>query len=281
MLYVHRVPAPPLDAFIESIWLCENDPKPHMLERVLPSGAAQLIVNLKEDQTRVYHPDSGSDWVTTSSGTVLSGVQSRYCVIDTAEQESVAGIVFKPGGTVPFFRVPAQEACDADIPLDVLWGCRAIELREQLLEAPDPQAKLDALERVLAEMCKLPGPHPAVVFALKTFVHRPNETTISAVSEMAGLSPKRFIERFKGAVGVAPKHYCRILRFQRALASAENGHGVDWTRIAFDCGYFDQAHFIRDFRSFAGVTPTMYQAGRTEFRNHVKFIQSGAVGAMT
>src|ERR1700730_6469036 len=99
MLYVHRVPAPPLDAFIESIWLCENDPKPHMLERVLPSGAAQLIVNLKEDQTRVYHPDSGSDWVTTSSGTVLSGVQSRYCVIDTAEQESVAGVVFKPGGT--------------------------------------------------------------------------------------------------------------------------------------------------------------------------------------
>ncbi|MGO9257951.1 MAG: DUF6597 domain-containing transcriptional factor [Bryobacteraceae bacterium] len=279
-LYLQRIPAPPLNAYIASIWFSESGPRTHALERVLPSGAAQLIVNLKEDQTRVYRPELGFGCQTTSSGTVLSGVQSRYCVIDTAEQECVLGVAFKPGGTVPFFRTPAHELRDASIPLELLWGRRAAELREQSLEAPSPQAKLAAMERALAEVWKPAGPHAAVAFALEAFHQRPLQSSIAAVAERIGLSPKRFIERFKASVGVPPKHYCRILRFQRALAQrelagAERGDGVDWTRIAVDCGYFDQAHFIHDFRSFAGITPTGYQVARTEFRNHVKFLQSG------
>lgn len=274
MLFLHRTPAPPVDLFVESVWYCESQPKPNVLERVLPSGAAQLIVNLKEDQTRIYRPEAGYRCETTS-GTVLSGVQSRYSIIDTAEQECVAGVVFRPGGTIPFFRLPAQETCDADIPLDLLWGRqRAANLRELLLEAADPQARLDVLERALADAIRPAGLHPAVSFALGAFARRPHEASVGAVTANIGLSAKRFIERFKAEVGVTPKRYCRILRFQRALAQSEQGDAVDWTHVAADCGYFDQAHFIHDFRSFAGITPTGYQAGRTEFRNHVKFLQS-------
>ena len=123
MRYRHRVPRPPLDAFIESIWVYRNDPRPHALERILPTGAAQLIVNLKEDQTRLYDPECPHRCVATS-GSVLSGVQSRFQVIDTSEQEYVAGVAFKPGGTVPFMRMPAHEASDADVPLESLWGRR-------------------------------------------------------------------------------------------------------------------------------------------------------------
>ena len=101
----HRVPRAPLAAFIESIWLYETDPRQHALERVLPTGAAQLIINLKEDQTRLYHPELDNRCDATS-GTVLAGVQSRYCVIDTAEQEYVIGVSFRPGGTTPFVPVP-------------------------------------------------------------------------------------------------------------------------------------------------------------------------------
>lgn len=87
------------------------------------------------------------------------------------------------------------------------------------------------------------------------------------------MSSKRFIERFKEDVGVTPKRYCRIRRFQQAVTLAHQ-QPEDWSQVALDCGYFDQAHFIHDFRSFSGVTPTGYEANRTPFQNHVKFLQS-------
>src|SRR5262245_52592732 len=133
------------------IWLCQNDPRPHALERILPTGVAQLIVNLGEDRVRRYDPARGCRSESTS-GTVLAAVQSRYSVIDTAEQEHVMGVVFKPGGTVPFMRVPAHETCDLDVPLDLLWDRRqAATLRERLLEPDDSDAKLGAMEQALLE----------------------------------------------------------------------------------------------------------------------------------
>jgi AraC-like DNA-binding protein len=275
MAYRHRTPGPPLDAFVESIWVYDSEPRPHALERILPTGAAQLIVNLKEDQTRLYDPDFPDRCVTTS-GTVLSGVRSRFQVIDTAEQEYVAGVAFRSGGTVPFMRVPAHETSDADIPLDAVWGRRrTTTLREHLLECRSIDAQLDVLEAALLEMWTPPGLHPAVEFALTVFEQAPTTTKIAAVSDTIGLSAKRFIERFKIEVGLTPKRYCRIRRFQRALALANRGQRIDWPQVALDCGYFDQAHFINDFRSFAGLTPTGYLSARTSFQNHVKFLQSG------
>ncbi len=277
MLYVSRTPAPPLDPFVESIWFCEIDPRPFALERVLPSGAAQLIVNLKEDQTRIYRTAPNGCAVSTCSGAVLSGAASKYAVIDTAEQECVAGVAFRPGGAIAFFPQPAHELTNADTPLEFLWGrSRALELRDALLEAGSPQHRLDVLERALLRAFNRREIHPAVGLALDFFAERPGIARVGAVADRTGLSARRFIDCFKSSVGLAPKQYCRILRFQQALAHAEHGRLVDWTRIALDCGYFDQAHFIHDFRAFSGITPTVYGAARTQFRNHVNFLQSDA-----
>lgn len=272
MLFLHRVPAPPLDAFIESVWYCENLFRPHATERILPTGAAQLIINLKENQTRQYDDEAGA--CTTSPGSILAGMRSRFCVIDTAEQECVMGVAFRPGGTLPFFRVSAGELRDQDVSLDLLWGYEAEDLRTCILEARDAPARMEILERALARRCALPGLPPILRFAIRTMTRSPHDISIAAVTAQTGLSPKRFIERFETAVGMTPKRFCRILRFQRALAEARRAGFVDWTRVAVDCGYFDQAHFIHDFRSFSGITPTAYGAGRTEFQNHVKILQS-------
>jgi len=277
-LYLQRIPAPPVDSFVLCLWYCQTPPGPHALERVLPNGAAQLVINLKEDQTRAYDPSRGFACETTS-GMVISGLQSRYCVIDAAETECVAGVVFRPGGTVPFFRLPAHELHDATVPLEFLWGRMARRLRERLLAAPTPQAALDTMESGLREAFRPADPHAVVAFALEAFQRQPEQASIGRVTSRIGLSPKRFIERFKATVGAPPKQYCRLLRFQRAIACAARGRTPDWTRIAMDCGYFDQAHFIHDFRSFAGITPGGYEAGRTEFANHVKILQSAATRA--
>ena len=133
------------------------------------------------------------------------------------------------------------------------------------------------MERALLEVLRRTCLHPAVAIGLRVIiVERPYDASIASVTGMSGLSAKRFIERFKSEVGMTPKCYSQLLRFQQTVALADRARRMDWTRIAMDSGYFDQAHFIRDFRSFSGMTPTAYQAARTEFRNHVKFVQASA-----
>ena len=272
--YHHRVPRPPLDAFVASIWLFRDGPRPHALERILPTGTAELIVNLKEGRTRLYDPEPPHRCIATA-GTILSGVQSRYRIIDTAEQEYVAGVAFRPGGTAAFVGAPGYEIGDAVTPLASLWGRRPIaDLREQLLESDHPDAQLDMIERALSERLRPAGVHPAITFALAAFDQAPLTATIGSVTDAIGMSAKRFIERFKSEVGVSPKRFCRIRRFQRALARAHGGHPVDWPQVALESGYYDQAHFIHEFRSFSGLTPRGYQASQTAFQNHVKFLQS-------
>ena len=273
-MFLSRAPKQPLDAFVESIWIVESATSgSNQLERVLPTGAAQLIVNLREDETRRYDLARAMR-CETAGGVILAGPMARFGVIDTREQEWVAGVAFKPGGTAAFMRVPASEARDLDVDLGDLWPRDlAGSLREQLLAAPTADARLEQLESALLRVWRGYTGHDAVAYAVGTFTARPAVASVSTVMASIGMSQRRFIERFSAEVGLTPKRFCRVRRFQHAIAMAHAGGDVDWTSVALDCGYYDQSHLIHDFREFSGLTPTEYTTAQTPFRNHVKFLQ--------
>jgi AraC-like DNA-binding protein len=263
-----RKPGPPLDEFIETLWVFQGEPLAHAKERALPDGCAALIVNLDEDCTRVY---DRHDFKLRQSfnGCALIGPQTEYNVIDT-QRKSMAGVHFKPGGAYPFLAPPADELHGAQLPLDVLWGGFARELRERLLEASGADQRLCIMEQALLARAKRPlARHPAVGFALEQFRRGPQTKTIAEVTGRTGLSPRRFIEVFRREVGLTPKLFCRVRRFQQTLQRAAAGKRVEWTDVAIDAGYFDQAHFIHDFRAFSGINPSMYAEARPPFPNHV------------
>ena len=268
-----RTPAPPLSEFVELLWLYEGYSQPHEKERLLPDGSMELVINLHEDQTRLYDSQDTAK-VATLPGAIVVGAHSEFFVIDTAGQHSVAGVHFKPGGAFPFFDPPASELYNRLVSLDDLWGALAAQLRERLLEAPTPQAKLRILEEtLLAQAARRLHRHPAVAFALGEFHGLPQTRSIADVTAQIGLSAKRFIQLFSGEVGLTPKLFCRVRRFQRALRLVGQGRPVQWAAVAADGGYFDQAHFIRDFRAFSGLNPSTYIAQRTEHLNHVPLIE--------
>lgn len=280
MPVAERRPAPPLDAAIASIWAYEDTPGPRRLERVLPNGAAQLIVNLTEDETRCYRTTPSGVVPVRMPGAILSGLATSARIIDTDEQACVVGVTFRPGGTLAFARESAEALTDLDVPLDALWGARATSLlRERLLAAPTVSARLDVLERSLAARWCARAPHPATAYAVRMLRDGPTPSRIGWIADRVALSPRRFAERFARDVGITPKRYCRLLRFQDAVGRAHPGPSLDWAGFALACGYYDQAHFIHEFQAFAGMTPTAYAAGRTAFPNHVTFLQSGAGAA--
>ncbi len=269
MQFSTRRPVAPLSPFVEILWTWECFDQPHRLERLLPDGSMQLVVNLAEDETRTYDPDQLTR-VRRLPGAVLGGAHSRHFVIDTAEQRAVAGIVFRPGAARAFFRLPADEMRNRMLPLDAVWGPLAQELRERLLAAPTPDERLDRMEQILlARRMRDDSPHPAVRFAVGEFLRGPHIRSVSEVTASIGLSSRRFIELFRAEVGLTPKLFCRIRRFRRALRRIQAGGCPDWPDLALSCGYFDQPHFIHDFREFSGISPTQYAVASPRQLSHV------------
>jgi len=112
-----------------------------------------------------------------------------------------------------------------------------------------------------------------VGFALTLFGNMDRVRTIAEVTDQIGLSPRRFIQLFSGQVGLTPKLFCRVRRFQQVLKLIHTAGDFDWVDIAANCGYFDQAHFIHDFKAFSGINPTTYAASKTEHLNHVPIFE--------
>jgi AraC-like DNA-binding protein len=130
------------------------------------------------------------------------------------------------------------------------------------------QLEHDLLEQ-LAHPLEL---HPAVRYALGQFQQESHGCRIAKVTDEIGLSPRRFIELFRRQVGLAPKVFCRVRRFQNVLQMVRETEAVHWADVALQCGYYDQAHFIHDFRSFSDLTPSAYLAAATPHLNHVPLV---------
>ena len=238
------------------------------MERLLPDGSVELVINLRDPSIPVYDPQDIRRCAMFPPA-IVCGPHSQFFVIDTASQMDVVGVHFKPGGAYPFLKLPSAEIHNLHVGLDALWGRDARELRERLLEARTPQAKVHILEKALLAKTAAPERHPAVGFALSQFRSGPEAQKISDVTQQIGLSAKRFIDVFQKQVGLTPKLFFRVRRFQKVLRVIGSGSPVDWAEIALTCGYFDQAHFIHDFRAFSGINPSAYLADHTEHLNHV------------
>jgi methylphosphotriester-DNA--protein-cysteine methyltransferase len=268
MRYLTYIPQPPLSDFVALFWLYENDQASHTKERVLPTGMVQLIINLHADLIRTYERHNHEQYQ-SFPGCLIAGPTTEFAIIDTASQLSTLGVQFKAGGAFPFLKLPACELQDMDVSLEILWGAEAGYLREQLLAAATPAAKFRILEQtLLAQAARSQARHPAVVFAVQE-LQKPTSPSIAAVTEQIGLSPRCFIQHFRQEVGVTPKLFGRLQRFQQVLQRVEPQQPVDWANVALSCGYFDQAHFIHDFQTFSGLNPTAYLARRGQHYNHV------------
>jgi AraC-like DNA-binding protein len=267
MAYLTRPACGPLAGLVELLWLYDGPPQPHQFERLLPDGSMELVVNLLEDEVRVYDPARQANFERLP-GSVLVGPHSQYFVIDTAEQQSVAGVHFCPGGASAFLSLPAAELHGLHVSLADLWGTFAAELRDRLLGARTPEARLAIMEAALLARLNRDGRrHPAVAYALGQFHAAPH--SLGEVTEATGLSTRRMIDLFQREVGLAPKRYCRVRRFQNVIRRVSLAPSVDWSALALDCGYCDQAHLVHEFRAISGLTPTAYLALRTPHLNHV------------
>jgi AraC-like DNA-binding protein len=272
-LALHR-PGRDLAEVVELLWHCHSPAQAHAYERVLPDGSAALVINLKGDEFEVHDPRDPRR-AERRSGTLLVGPSAEFQVIDTDRPTELMGVVFRPGGAHAFLPLPVDEVAGHQLDLATWWGARAAELRERLGAARSLARRFEILENAL-RAARRPAhrPHPVVAHALHAFgaAAAPSVATVVA---RTGYSARHFIALFRAEVGLTPKAFQRVRRFQLTVRSLCAGTAPDLAAIALGCGYYDQAHFSHDFRAFAGLTPTEYLARRHQHPNHVAFDQSG------
>jgi AraC-like DNA-binding protein len=272
MLYLQRTPAPPLDGFIRVLWYAQARTVAHRRERILPSGCVQVILNLARDFL-LDCPVGECD--RRMPPALVVGARSVYEIIDSSDMADLIGIVFAPGGFSPFATDAVDLYSNRSVGLEDVWGAPARNLRDRLRELHGPRERLRCLEGFLVERfaprLTRHGPWRSgeVDFAVRAFDSAPGIATVRDVAKRTGWSERRFSQVFREQVGLSPKTWCRVQRFQRAVRQLHTGGDVRWAELALDCGFYDQSHFANEFRAFSGIDATTYSARRTQWANHI------------
>ena len=251
-------PKAPLSKFVDSFWLYDSYEPDHKTERILPTGTLELAINLRQNEQRFYDAERPEN-CTHLSGAVVSGASGRGFAPDAPEEAFIIGVHFKPGGAFPFLGLPAGDLADTHVDLETLWGRSAGRLRERLCEARTSAERFQSLqEALLSRLCHGVEQHYAVTAALEMFAKNLAGPRVKEAAKYLGLSQRRFIQVFKAEVGLTPKLFSRIQRFQQTRTLIQQNPSINWADLAVALGYFDQSHLIREFLEFSGLSPTDY-----------------------
>ncbi|HEY1709973.1 MAG TPA: helix-turn-helix domain-containing protein [Rhizomicrobium sp.] len=268
MLSLQRRVPPPLDRFIAFLWYWEGDAPAHAREAITASRNLSILISLKEDRLRWYNGD-GYARENRLKGISLCGTQADHFAID-AFQPHIMGVHFKPGGGFPFVGPGAHMFGDIHVSLEDVWGRDAERLHQRLVQAPTPDDRFDILEAALIRLAPHAlEHHPAVALALQRFERCPHRASVGATAREAEVSPKKFIRLFSEQVGMTPKLFLRVARFQRVVERIQFAPQVDWGDVVERHGYYDQSHFILDFKTFTGFPPTEWLKLRGPYPSHI------------
>ncbi|MEO8023551.1 helix-turn-helix transcriptional regulator [Polaromonas sp.] len=272
---MQQAPLPSLAGFIRSVWTSTpgqagQTPTKETREFILPTGEMHLVIRLSGPPIRIFenaHDTAGQ----TLGYAVVGGARAACYSKDVPADSQAVGVQLLPGAAQALLGMPANELTGQHTRLDDLWGYSAACTREQLLAMASPAERMHLIQTLLLARLRsvsLPA-NPVITRALAEL--KAGCSVREAVVQ-SGYSHRHFIRQFSQAVGLPPKLYCRVQRFQHALGSMQRSDAVQALSlpdVALNAGYSDQPHFNREFRQFSGLTPEQYRRAPVVSPNHV------------
>lgn len=256
-------PQPDLAPYVRYCWVLQGTASPAQpyVHRSMADGSAELLFHYQG----VFKELPGQQ---APSGTFLSGIAGPSRIarrFSTSEHFGIFGVYLYPFALPLLLGIPASTLCNELVDLHDLIGAAAQTLEDALMQATshDERARLVAafLRQRLARHAKQP---PAGITAtIRQIIHSGGGITVEELARRNFLSDRQFQRQFAQYSGFSPKLFSRIIRFQAALAQYGNST-MSLTEIAYLCGYYDQPHFIHDFKEFSGCHPSAYFGGKTE-----------------
>jgi AraC-like DNA-binding protein len=222
--------------------------------REVPTDEIPIIINFGT-RFRLFDQVDPSRW--TEFGSFTTGAYDSYVLVGSTGPSAGIQVNLSIVGARLFLGRPLRDMKNRVVELEDLFGRAARLLTQELYDAASWDARFDILDRELTRrILSARTPSAAVLCAWSRLVSTGGRASIGGIVSEVGCSQRHLIAQFREEIGLSPKTLARVLRFGRAVRMIKEGGGARLTEIALDCGYYDQAHFSRDFRAFAGVTPT-------------------------
>nr|WP_311132390.1 helix-turn-helix domain-containing protein [Nonomuraea gerenzanensis] len=265
------MPRPPLDELIDDLYYLAGTP-PYPMLMLPPMPSALLVLNLGAP----FRIRTGAETSGYADGCVIT-TPTRAFEFGYPPGTRSVGVHFKPWGLAPFVGMPAAELRDRPVAVEQVWGrAAAATLRDRLAMASGPHEMLTLLEAELTRRLSETAGLALVRHTSGVIAAARGTVPIRDLSMAAGVSTTHLAQRFRELIGVTPKRLARTYRFAITVLSIDPAGPVDWTELATRAGYFDQAHFGHEFRTFTGLTPTRYIDVRRRFlREHPGHVLDG------
>jgi AraC-like DNA-binding protein len=222
--------------------------------RELPSGEVALIISLGP-RWRSIDPVTGAPVGTLR--TFIAGLDDTYSLVDSETSGAAIQVDFTPIGARQLLQLPMHLVSKRTTELADLLGSQADRLVERLVEAPDWHCRFLTLDNfLLSRIRRYERSTREIDWAWRQLDLSRGSVRVEKIREQLGWTRKRLVKAFRDEIGAPPKLLARVLRFRRALAEFNAQKISDFSRLATECGYSDQAHMIREFKDFSGLTPT-------------------------
>ena len=252
-------PSKLLAPYIKRYWAIENslDQGEKCVQRIIPTGLTELLLYFTS------HPKMLTDNKHLSDNAALYGHQNDFYDIELTGDLSVFSIVFEPQGLMQFFKFPLHEICNRNVPLQHISGQSGRDLEEKMSEAITFRQRVNIAETFFLNLLK----NNFIDFEFRRINHivelikrSPGNINIVQMTSEACLSRKQFERIFAENIGISPKQYLKIIRFQFSIFQKQQNADLNMTELSCESGYFDQSHFTGDFKSLCGLTPKQYFA---------------------
>lgn len=262
MNYREIVPVPALQPYIKFVWLLDGlHANPNAVpERIFPDGCIELIFNLKKPLARI----DGTTLIQQPTSFVFGQITKAMHILAT-NTYSVIAVRFTSFGLSAFTQIPSHEFKGIEVGLENLWGAEGKELEDRVNTLATDDA-IDAIQHFfLARLKKQTHSLSSISSIVGLMEAQGGNQTVKHWADYANLSERQFNRIFNNVIGISPKEYLKITRFNKVLNLFNESNTEKLITIANQCGYYDQAHFIKDFKEYTGITPTGYVADSKTF----------------
>lgn len=268
MEYKQFLPGPLLSAHVKCYWTLESGEEimPTEREKIFPDGCTELIFHYG-DLFKKHHNDRLFEYQPRS---FLHGQLKQFAEIEASGKIGIFAVRFHPHGLHHFLNMDLHEITGQNVAPGDFWKKEGEVLEDKILHAAGARQRIEIIENfLLARLSKTKSRSDFTDYCVRQILQSNAAISIDKLAKDSGVSRRHLERKFITKVGLTPKLFSRIVRFQNAITRIEQGDFSNLTYLSLENGFYDQSHFIHDFKAFTGISPKLYFSEKLEFARHL------------